>query len=138
MNYEVETEKFGKVKVTFAESFESLVANAHAYLEDDSFADILWDTKVQATKVEQTEDVERMLALYKKIVNRDIESYLNLLNTKKNGKFKKGAVTVVAYLSCNTSYYTDFTNAWVTPRLFIRALSETEVMVGFDRQTLTH
>lgn len=137
MNYEVETEKFGKVKVTFDESFESLVANAHAYLEDDSFADILWE-KERASKEEQVEDVERMLALYKKIVNRDIESYLNLLNTKKNGKFKKSAVTVVAFLSCNTVYYTDFTNAWVTPRLFIRALSENEVMVGFDRQTLTY
>lgn len=137
MNYEVETEKFGKVKVTFDESFESLVAKAHAYLEDDSFADILWE-KERASKEEQVEDVERMLALYKKIVNRDIESYLNLLNTKKNGKFKKGAVTVVAFLSCNTVYYTDFTNAWVTPRLFIRALSENEVMVGFDRQTLTY
>lgn len=137
MYYEVETEKFGKVKVTFDESFESVVAKAHAYLEDDSFADILWE-KERASKEEQVEDVERMLALYKKIVNRDIESYLNLLNTKKNGKFKKSAVTVVAFLSCNTVYYTDFTNAWVTPRLFIRALSENEVMVGFDRQTLTY
>lgn len=137
MYYEVETEKFGKVKVTLTDSIASIADTARGYLEDDSFADILWDTKVQATKEEQVEDVERMLALYKKIVNRDIESYLNLLNTKKNGKFKKGAVTVVAYLSCNTSYYTDFTNAWITPRLFIRALSENEVMVSLDRQTLS-
>jgi hypothetical protein len=53
------------------------------------------------------------------------------------GTEMSGAVTVVAYLSCNTSYYTDFTNAWVTPRLFIRALSENEVMVSLDRQTLS-
>lgn len=61
----------------------------------------------------------------------------NKLGKKKNGKFRKGAVTSLIDINI-ARYVTDFTNCWYHHRIALRAIDEDTVEVVLERTQTTH
>lgn len=64
----------------------------------------------------------------------NVEKAIQSLNVKKNGRFKKGAINVLYTFDTCSSYFTDYTNAWYSFEVVVKALDENTVEV-FPRTT---
>ena len=62
----------------------------------------------------------------------DIIKESNKLGVKKNGKFRKGAVTSLLDINI-ADYVTDFTSCWYHDRIALRAIDEDTLEVSFER-----
>lgn len=85
---------------------------------------------------------------YSKVLNSDMQvisenievliPYMDKITVKKNKRFRKGSVSKLFVIESASSYFTDYTNAWATKELVIRAISEDAVVLDFRRVVLTY
>lgn len=127
--------------------FEYQIANAREYIEDgdELLFTPLWSMVElnRGDEVSKLEDVLKEKDKFLNIVNglfsntEDFDKYLDKINIKKNGKFKKRSVGSVGIVTTATTFIYDYTNAWVTRELRLRAVDEDTVELVFDKVTCT-
>ena len=109
------------------------------YVNDEDCNDILYAPDEVSTVAQQQEEGERILALLEELYDgKHLEDYLNKIGTKKNGRFRKNSISPIDCLEYSTHYFTDYTNAWDTIRIFMKAVSEKEVWLEVQRTTITN
>jgi hypothetical protein len=139
MEKKVLTVNFGEINVVFPRDLSSSEAFIMGYVNDEECNDILYAPEEVSTVAQQQEEGERILALLRKLYDgKDLEKHLNNIATKKNGKFRKNSTSVIDCLEYSTHYFTDYTNAWDTIRIFMKAISEKEVCLEVQRTTITN
>lgn len=139
MEKKVLTKKFGEISVVFPRDLSSSVDFVMGYVNDEDCNDILHAPEEVSSVAQQQEEGERILTLLRELYEgKHLEDYLDKIGTKKNGRFRKNGISPIAYLEYSTHYFTDYTNAWDTIRIFMKAISEKEVWLEVQRTTITN
>lgn len=139
MEKKVLTKNFGEINVVFPRDLSSSEAFVMGYVNDEECSDILHAPDEVSTIEQQQEEGKRILELLGELYDgKDLEKHLNKIATKKNGKFRKNSTAAIACLNYSTHYFTDYTNAWDTIRIFMKAISEKEVWLEVQRTTITN
>ena len=139
MEQKVLTKNFGEINVVFPRDLSRSSDFVMGYVNDEDCNDILYAPEDVSTVAQQQEEGERILALLRDLYDgKDLEKHLNNIATKKNGKFRKNSTSVIDCLEYSTHYFTDYTNAWDTIRIFMKAISEKEVWLEVQRTTITN
>lgn len=133
------TKNFGEINVVFTRDLSSSSDFVMGYVNDEDCNDILYAPEEVSTVAQQQEEGERILALLGELYDgKHLEDYLNKIGTKKNGRFRKNSISPIDCLGYSTHYFTDYTNAWDTIRIFMKAVSEKEVWLEVQRTTITN
>lgn len=69
---------------------------------------------------------------YDKIINT-----LDKITKTKKGVFRKNGVAELFVIASATNYFTDYTNAWATMTLKLRAVAPTKIEMAFEQKTYT-
>lgn len=141
----IKTEGVLELLEEIVDYYEYHIANAREYNEDELVFTPLW-SMVELNRGDTVSKLEAVLKEKDKFLNivnglfsntENFGKYLDKINIKKNGKFKKRSVGSVGIITTATTFIYDYTNAWVTGELRLRAVDEDTVELVFDKVTCT-
>lgn len=130
---------------------ENLLEEVHSYFADyrkevENYPEVevfpIYDSEGKTEgNLEAFDKEENEIKLLMDSISENIEvliPYTDKITVKKNKRFRKGSVSKLFVIESASSYFTDYTNAWATKELVIRAISEDAVVLDFRRVVLTY
>lgn len=123
-------------------AFESRIRNMLDSVDDPQTAKFYELEEVDANNTiedinQERKDLEEIL---NNIANQnydDIVHTLNRITKTKKGVFRKNGVAELFVIASATDYFTDYTNAWATMTLKLRAIAPTKIEMAFEQKTYT-
>lgn len=123
-------------------TFESRIQDMLDSVDDPQTAKFYELEEVDASNTiedikQERKDLEEIL---NNIANENYDKIVHTLNriTKtKKGVFRKNGVAEMFVIASATDYFTDYTNAWATMTLKLRAIAPTKIEMAFEQKTYT-
>lgn len=123
-------------------TFESRIQDMLDSVDDPQTAKFYELEEVDANNTiedinQERKDLEEIL---NNIANQnydDIVHTLNRITKTKKGVFRKNGVAELFVIASATDYFTDYTNAWATMTLKLRAIAPTKIEMAFEQKTYT-